>query len=88
MHLPAAPPCLQALEAALAEARAEAASLAQLRDSVAVQAERDAAARVAPLQAGGSFALAVAMLPLLQLVYFGLRILIWLASGLEWLGLR
>lgn len=53
-----------------------------------MQAERDAAARLAPLQAGGSWALAVALLPFLQLAYFGLRVLIWLAAGLEWLGLR
>lgn len=44
-------------------------------------------ARVGPLQAGGSLALAVASLPLLQLLYFGLRVLLWLTAGLERLGL-
>lgn len=40
-----------------------------------------------PLQAGGSLALSLAALPLLQLVYFSLRLLLWAAAGLERLGL-
>lgn len=69
----------QELEAALAAAREEAASLAREQ----AQAE----ARVAQAQAGGSLAVAVATLPLLQLAYFGLRILLWLCAGMERLGL-
>ena len=53
----------------------------------AARAETEAMARVGPLQAGGSLALAVASLPLLQLLYFGLRVLLWLTAGLERLGL-
>lgn len=61
----------------------------QLRDSLAAHAERDAAARQTALQAGGgSVAATVVVLPLLQLVYFSLRILLWLAAGLESLGFR
>ncbi len=67
----------QELEAALAAAREEAASLAL----------EQAEARVAQAQAGGSLAVAVATLPLLQLAYFGLRILLWLCAGMERLGL-
>lgn len=79
---------LQALEAALAEARQEAEGLASLRDSLAMQAQRDAEARLTPLQAGGSLAAVTVLLPVLQFVYFMLRVLLWLASGLERLGFR
>lgn len=85
--LPCPRPACQELEAALAAAREEAAGLAQEQAAAAARAEAEAAARVAPLQAGGSLAMAVATLPLLQLAYFGLRLLFWLCAGLERLGL-
>lgn len=93
---PACPRCaaLQALESALAEARREAAGLTALRDSLTAQAASGAEDRLAPLQAGagsgsgGSLALAACLLPLVQLAYFGLRVLIWLAGFMEWLGFR
>lgn len=78
-------PCcpLQALEAALAEARSEA---AQLRVAAAASAERDAAAKLTPLQAGGGLAAAAVALPLLQLAYFAIRLVMWLLSALERVG--
>jgi hypothetical protein len=72
--------CPQALEEALAAARGEAAALAHLRTA----ADREAAARLSPLQAGGMLAL----LPLLQCLYFAARVLLWLAGMMERLGFR
>lgn len=81
---------LQALEKELADARSEAAGLAEQCNSLAGAAEREAA-RVSPLQArespSGSLAVATVMLPLVQLLYFSLRVLLWLASGMSRLGL-
>lgn len=86
--LPLASAAPQALESALSEARREAAGLTALRDSLTAQAASGAEDRLAPLQAGagagsgsgGSLALAACLLPLVQLAYFGLRVLIWLAG--------
>lgn len=64
------------------EARQEAASLAQLREQLAGAAEREAAAAVNPLQAGT----AAMLLPLVQLAYFSLRVVLWLAAGMSRLG--
>lgn len=74
----------QALEAALSEARQEAAGLAQLREQLAAAAEREAASRVPMMQAGT----AAVLLPLVQLAYFGLRVVLWLAAAMSRLGFR
>lgn len=72
----------QALEAALLEARQEAAGLAQLREQLAGAAEREAVQAVNPLQAGT----AAMLLPLVQLAYFSLRVVLWLSAGMARLG--
>lgn len=73
------------LEGELAKARAQAAELAALREDAAAMVEREAAAKLAPLQAGGGLAVAV-VLPFLQAAYFGIRLLLWLLKGMERLG--
>ena len=77
---------LQALEAALADARSEASALSQLRDGLVAAAERDAMARLTPLQAGGRLALVAVVLPFLQFLYFSVRLAIWLAAFMQRLG--
>ena len=83
---PCLPLCLQALEAALADARSEASALSQLRDGLVAAAERDAVARLTPLQAGGRLALVAVVLPFLQFLYFSVRLAIWLAAFMQRLG--
>ncbi len=72
----------QNLEEELAKAHAETAELAALQEAGAAAAEREAAARLAPLQAGGGLAVAV-LLPFIQAAYFGTRLMLWLIKGME-----
>lgn len=60
----------------------------QLRGTMAATAERDASAALEPLQASGGLALVAVLLPLLQFLYFTIRILIWVTNGLQRLGVR
>lgn len=78
-------PTHQALQEALAKAHADMAELTVVREAAA--ADRDAAANLGPLQAGGGLAVAV-LLPFVQAAYFMTRFLLWLLNGMERLGFR
>lgn len=77
----------QALESTLAEARSEAAALAQLRDAQAAAADREAGTHMTNLQVAQAGGMLVA-LPLIQFVYFFLRLLMWMLKAMERMGLH
>lgn len=69
---------MQELEEALAAARSEAAELASLRDEMAVKLDKSTGV----LQASAW----LIALPLMQFLYFGLRIILWVSTLLEAVG--
>lgn len=74
------------LEQALDSARAEAAELREARQKAAEQRTIDDTAQMSALQVGSGLWWAAAALPFLQVAYFAVRLLLWLADVLEWLG--